>query len=58
MRVSAVPVPADRRAATVATSLPWNRAAEELGLLPRKIIESPIHGADGNLEFLALYTKH
>src|SRR6266566_1373931 len=35
-----------------------NRAAEELGLLPRKIVESPIHGAEGNVEFLALYKKH
>ena len=32
-----------------------NRAAEELGLRVRGVIESPIHGADGNLEFLALY---
>lgn len=34
-----------------------NRAAEELGLRVRGVIESPIHGADGNLEFLALYEK-
>ena len=34
-----------------------NRAAEELGLQVRSVIESPIHGADGNLEFLALYEK-
>ncbi len=34
-----------------------NRAAEELGLLVRNVIESPIHGADGNLEFLAFYEK-
>jgi 23S rRNA (cytidine1920-2'-O)/16S rRNA (cytidine1409-2'-O)-methyltransferase len=34
-----------------------NRAAEELGLRLGGIIESPIHGADGNLEFLALYEK-
>jgi 23S rRNA (cytidine1920-2'-O)/16S rRNA (cytidine1409-2'-O)-methyltransferase len=34
-----------------------NRAAKELGLLPRNIIESPLRGADGNLEFLALYEK-
>jgi 23S rRNA (cytidine1920-2'-O)/16S rRNA (cytidine1409-2'-O)-methyltransferase len=34
-----------------------NRAAEELGLRVRNVIESPIHGADGNLEFLALYEK-
>src|SRR6185369_2325820 len=32
-----------------------NRAAEQLGLQPGKVIESPIHGADGNVEFLALY---
>jgi 23S rRNA (cytidine1920-2'-O)/16S rRNA (cytidine1409-2'-O)-methyltransferase len=34
-----------------------NRAAEELGLQVRNVIESPIRGADGNLEFLALYEK-
>jgi 23S rRNA (cytidine1920-2'-O)/16S rRNA (cytidine1409-2'-O)-methyltransferase len=34
-----------------------NHAAEALGLSVRNIIESPIHGADGNLEFLALYEK-
>ena len=34
-----------------------NRAAQDLGLQPRKVIESPIHGADGNVEFLALYEK-
>jgi 23S rRNA (cytidine1920-2'-O)/16S rRNA (cytidine1409-2'-O)-methyltransferase len=34
-----------------------NRAAQEMGLQVRKIIESPIRGADGNLEFLALYDK-
>jgi 23S rRNA (cytidine1920-2'-O)/16S rRNA (cytidine1409-2'-O)-methyltransferase len=32
-----------------------NCAAEELGLEARGLIESPIHGADGNVEFLALY---
>jgi 23S rRNA (cytidine1920-2'-O)/16S rRNA (cytidine1409-2'-O)-methyltransferase len=32
-----------------------NSVAEELGLRIRAAIESPIHGADGNLEFLALY---
>jgi 23S rRNA (cytidine1920-2'-O)/16S rRNA (cytidine1409-2'-O)-methyltransferase len=32
-----------------------NHAAEELGLRVVKVIESPIHGADGNVEFLALY---
>ena len=34
-----------------------NLAAQEMGLQVRKIIESPIRGADGNLEFLALYDK-
>jgi 23S rRNA (cytidine1920-2'-O)/16S rRNA (cytidine1409-2'-O)-methyltransferase len=34
-----------------------NRAAELLGLKAQKVIESPIHGADGNVEFLALYEK-
>ena len=34
-----------------------NRAAQELGLQVRNVIESPIHGADGNVEFLALYEK-
>src|ERR1051325_8448303 len=32
-----------------------NRAAEQLGLHAKRVIESPIHGADGNVEFLALY---
>jgi|SRR5947209_10827155 len=32
-----------------------NAAARELGLSVRGVIESPIRGADGNLEFLALY---
>jgi 23S rRNA (cytidine1920-2'-O)/16S rRNA (cytidine1409-2'-O)-methyltransferase len=32
-------------------------AAAELGLLPRGVIESPLRGADGNTEFLALYEK-
>jgi len=32
-----------------------NVAAKELGLEIRNVIESPIHGADGNVEFLALY---
>ncbi|MDX6558130.1 MAG: rRNA (cytidine1920-2-O)/16S rRNA (cytidine1409-2-O)-methyltransferase [Blastocatellia bacterium] len=32
-----------------------NSVAEELGLRVRAVTESPIHGADGNLEFLALY---
>jgi 23S rRNA (cytidine1920-2'-O)/16S rRNA (cytidine1409-2'-O)-methyltransferase len=30
-------------------------AAEALGLSVRGLIESPIHGADGNVEFLSLY---
>jgi 23S rRNA (cytidine1920-2'-O)/16S rRNA (cytidine1409-2'-O)-methyltransferase len=34
-----------------------NQAAKELGLEVRGVIESPIHGADGNVEFLALYVK-
>lgn len=34
-----------------------NRAARELGLEASKVIESPIHGADGNVEFLAVYEK-
>jgi 23S rRNA (cytidine1920-2'-O)/16S rRNA (cytidine1409-2'-O)-methyltransferase len=34
-----------------------NRAAEQLGLLARQVIESPLQGADGNVEFLALYEK-
>jgi len=34
-----------------------NRAAQELGLEGRGVIESPIHGAEGNVEFLALYEK-
>jgi len=32
-----------------------NQAAEDLGLKVRGLIESPISGADGNIEFLALY---
>ncbi|HSQ25043.1 MAG TPA: TlyA family RNA methyltransferase [Pyrinomonadaceae bacterium] len=32
-----------------------NRAAEALGLKVGGVIESPIRGADGNVEFLALY---
>jgi 23S rRNA (cytidine1920-2'-O)/16S rRNA (cytidine1409-2'-O)-methyltransferase len=32
-----------------------NRAAAELGMVTLGVIESPIKGADGNLEFLALY---
>ncbi|MGH9871087.1 MAG: TlyA family RNA methyltransferase [Pyrinomonadaceae bacterium] len=34
-----------------------NHAAQELGLQLKRVIESPIHGADGNVEFLALYQK-
>ena len=34
-----------------------NNAARELGLDVFGVIESPIHGADGNVEFLALYQK-
>lgn len=34
-----------------------NRAAQSLGLGVRGVIPSPIKGADGNLEFLALYEK-
>jgi 23S rRNA (cytidine1920-2'-O)/16S rRNA (cytidine1409-2'-O)-methyltransferase len=34
-----------------------NSAAKELGLRVRNVIESPIRGADGNIEFLALYEK-
>jgi len=34
-----------------------NAAAEELGLESRAVIESPIRGADGNREFLALYER-
>jgi 23S rRNA (cytidine1920-2'-O)/16S rRNA (cytidine1409-2'-O)-methyltransferase len=34
-----------------------NSAAQELGMQVVKVIESPIRGADGNVEFLALYEK-
>ena len=34
-----------------------NRATEELGLVVRGVIDSPIKGADGNREFLALYER-
>jgi 23S rRNA (cytidine1920-2'-O)/16S rRNA (cytidine1409-2'-O)-methyltransferase len=34
-----------------------NRVAEDLGMTVSGVIESPIHGADGNLEFLALYVR-
>ena len=35
-----------------------NGAARNLGLQVRSVIASPIHGADGNVEFLALYETH
>jgi 23S rRNA (cytidine1920-2'-O)/16S rRNA (cytidine1409-2'-O)-methyltransferase len=35
-----------------------NHAAQELGLQLKNVIESPIQGADGNVEFLALYEKY
>jgi 23S rRNA (cytidine1920-2'-O)/16S rRNA (cytidine1409-2'-O)-methyltransferase len=34
-----------------------NQAAHELGLRALRVIESPIQGADGNIEFLALYEQ-
>jgi 23S rRNA (cytidine1920-2'-O)/16S rRNA (cytidine1409-2'-O)-methyltransferase len=34
-----------------------NAAAEALGLRVVRVVESPIRGADGNREFLALYEK-
>ncbi|HET6671212.1 MAG TPA: TlyA family RNA methyltransferase [Pyrinomonadaceae bacterium] len=34
-----------------------NQVATELGLHPSGLIESPLQGADGNREFLALYEK-
>ncbi len=34
-----------------------NQAAGKLGLAVRNVIESPLRGADGNVEFLALYEK-
>jgi 23S rRNA (cytidine1920-2'-O)/16S rRNA (cytidine1409-2'-O)-methyltransferase len=34
-----------------------NRAALDLGLETRGVIDSPIHGADGNREFLACYER-
>jgi 23S rRNA (cytidine1920-2'-O)/16S rRNA (cytidine1409-2'-O)-methyltransferase len=34
-----------------------SRAAVELGLKVSGLIESPIHGADGNVEFVALYQR-
>src|SRR5450432_4105283 len=34
-----------------------NEAARELGLATVRVIESPLHGADGNVEFLALYER-
>ena len=32
-----------------------NQAAESIGLIVDGLIESPIKGADGNVEFLAMY---
>jgi 23S rRNA (cytidine1920-2'-O)/16S rRNA (cytidine1409-2'-O)-methyltransferase len=34
-----------------------NSAAKTFGLEVRGVVESPIHGADGNVEFLALYVR-
>lgn len=34
-----------------------NQVARELGFKVLRVIESPIRGADGNIEFLALYEK-
>ena len=34
-----------------------NAAARELGFEVRGVVESPIRGADGNVEFLALYER-
>ena len=34
-----------------------NCAAARIGLMARNVIESPVQGADGNVEFLALYQK-
>ena len=34
-----------------------NQAAHELGFRALRVIESPIQGADGNIEFLALYEQ-
>jgi 23S rRNA (cytidine1920-2'-O)/16S rRNA (cytidine1409-2'-O)-methyltransferase len=34
-----------------------NSASDVLGLTVRAVIESPLRGADGNIEFLALYEK-
>src|SRR5262245_17968364 len=34
-----------------------NAAAQQLGLIALKVIESPIRGAEGNVEFLAHYQK-
>jgi 23S rRNA (cytidine1920-2'-O)/16S rRNA (cytidine1409-2'-O)-methyltransferase len=35
-----------------------NAVAESLGMKVVRVIESPIKGADGNIEFLALYSSH
>lgn len=45
---------AQKRAQVVAEV---NAAAAEQGLLVKQVIESPITGADGNVEFLAFYVK-
>jgi 23S rRNA (cytidine1920-2'-O)/16S rRNA (cytidine1409-2'-O)-methyltransferase len=34
-----------------------NQTAKELGLAARNVMESPLRGGDGNVEFLALYEK-
>jgi 23S rRNA (cytidine1920-2'-O)/16S rRNA (cytidine1409-2'-O)-methyltransferase len=34
-----------------------NQAAQTLGLQPMGTIESPIQGAEGNVEYLALYRR-
>lgn len=34
-----------------------NQTAKELGLAARNVMESPLRGGDGNLEFLVLYEK-
>jgi 23S rRNA (cytidine1920-2'-O)/16S rRNA (cytidine1409-2'-O)-methyltransferase len=43
-----------KRAEAIATV---NHAALELGLSIEGVIESPIQGAEGNVEFLALYAR-
>jgi predicted rRNA methylase YqxC with S4 and FtsJ domains len=34
-----------------------NAAVSTLGLKTHRVMESPIRGAEGNVEFLALYVK-